>query len=279
MKKIIFISSLAIALSLSIYGVAMAAQNRVVASPGHSGNAVTIPESAVEVSPGLFYLGEATDVDGQVVQGYAFVKKAPAKGANNSHPTKPPKTDVSTCYGFMANGAKWKTIESWEMNPSNEFGIDEALAYNLEAKDIAKWEDAAGKQIIGSGMQTSESLVADESSPDGLNEVYFGELDPGTIGVTIVWGVFGGPPKARELREWDQVFNTYYDWSAESYGVPNMMDFENISTHELGHTMGMDDLYTSDCSEETMYGYGDFAETYKRDLAPGDTAGIQALYK
>ena len=56
------------------------------------------------------------------------------------------------------------------------------------------------------------------------------------------------------------------------------MDFENIVTHEHGHVFGLDDLYTSTCSEETMYGYATEGETKKRTLESGDIMGIQRLY-
>ena len=55
------------------------------------------------------------------------------------------------------------------------------------------------------------------------------------------------------------------------------MDFENIATHELGHSFGMGHP-DSTCIEETMYAYADFGETKKRVLNAGDIAGIQELY-
>ena len=55
------------------------------------------------------------------------------------------------------------------------------------------------------------------------------------------------------------------------------IDFYNIATHELGHSVGMTDLYNF-CTEETMYGYATEGETKKRDLNAGDIAGINALY-
>jgi hypothetical protein len=57
------------------------------------------------------------------------------------------------------------------------------------------------------------------------------------------------------------------------------MDFDNIATHELGHSCGLGDLYTSDCSQQTMYGYASNGETNKRTLECGDIAGISELYK
>ena len=108
--------------------------------------------------------------------------------------------------------------------------------------------------------------------------VYFGDVeDSNAIAITIVWGVFRGAPSSRELVEWDQIYDDVdFDWSMS--GEAGKMDFENIATHELGHSMGLGDLYTSDCSDQTMYGYASEGETNKRTLESGDITGIQELY-
>jgi len=99
----------------------------------------------------------------------------------------------------------------------------------------------------------------------------------GAIAVAIVWGYFGGPPPFRELVEWDMVFDDVdFDWSA--IGEAGKMDFENIATHELGHAVGLGDLYNTECSEATMYGYASYGETKKRTLEAGDIAGVSSLY-
>lgn len=56
------------------------------------------------------------------------------------------------------------------------------------------------------------------------------------------------------------------------------MDLQNIATHELGHGFGLADLYESNASEETMYGYSTEGEIKKRSLYSGDIAGIHDLY-
>lgn len=92
------------------------------------------------------------------------------------------------------------------------------------------------------------------------------------------WGIFSGPVKQRQLIEWDQVYNEVnFDWIADATTDPTKMDFENISTHEIGHAFGMGHPNSS-CTEETMYAFATEGETKKRDLNSGDIAGISALY-
>lgn len=262
-----------------------------------SGKTVSIPAHAVEVAPGVFYLGTAVD-NGRLVEGYAFIdykkgygkpgtecgngvcepgenaNKCPADCAGGGE-----EPDTSSCYGFLSKGAKWKEIEHYIVNPANTKGLDKTFVTDNLAMDIDKWEDAVGVDVEILGDEIPGNVDgADTVSPDDKNEVYFGNIaEPGAIAITIVWGYFSGPPFARELVEWDQVYDDVdFGWSAS--GEAGKMDFENIATHELGHSVGLGDLYTSECSEQTMYGYASYGETKKRDLAAGDIRGVQELY-
>ena len=106
------------------------------------------------------------------------------------------------------------------------------------------------------------------------NTVSWGDLSEGVIGVTSLWALPGKPP--RTIVEWDIVLNTGFTWGTE--GVPEVMDIQNITTHEVGHVVGLDDLYQDAYSKQTMYGYSDYGETTKRDLLAGDILGAQKLY-
>jgi hypothetical protein len=235
-------------------------------------------------------LGTAIDPQsGLEVEGLAVINPKPQKakpdgvGGGDKKP-KPPRDEVSSCWAPLAKGAVWKEVEPWQLDPTNAAGLDEAYLLDRMAGDIDKWEDAtdgamddaAAADVLGLPSLV-RGVTADSDSPDGKNEVLFGSIDePGVIAVTIVWGVFGGPPKSRQLVEWDMVFNQDdFAWSTD--GAAGTMDFENISTHELGHSFGLghpDDT----CIEETMYAYADYGETKKRDLNAGDIAGANELY-
>lgn len=280
-KIVIFYSILALIL---IAVPVLAKPNFVAVEVGPSSQIITVPPRAVEVSKALYYLGEALDPEtDRVVEGYAFIRykenyaKPPWAGGGNRN--------KSQCYEFLSREAKWRSLESWLVNPDNNSGLNGSFVFSNLTSDIAKWEDAADGtldqnyiDILGDGSSVTYPLLADLNSPDGQNEVYFADIEnSGAIAITIVWGIFYGPPSQRELLEWDQVYDDVdYQWSAS--GEPGMMDFENIATHELGHSVGLGDLYETNCSEETMYGYADFGETNKSSLEAGDITGVSKLY-
>ncbi len=262
--------------------VVFAAPNtdRVPAQNDKSGVDVVIPQHAVQVAEHVFSLGEAIDpTTGRRVEGYAIVHP---KSGSKRPGTPGGGTTTSSCYAFLAKGAKWKSAEPWVVDPANGEGLAEASVFGILDASIAKWEDAADGtldsqvsiNIVGSGATSTG--FAPSGSMDGINGVRFGSLDAGTIGVTVIWGVFGGPIQGRELVEWDQVYNTFYSWNTD--GNPSDMDFESIATHELGHSVGLADLYQPECSEATMYGYGSEGDTKARSLHTGDVAGISVLY-
>ncbi|MBS3092630.1 matrixin family metalloprotease [Candidatus Pacearchaeota archaeon] len=290
MKKAVILFSIGLVLLVGLAVLAssvLAAKPSLVQAsvvPSKNNIYVVIPENVVEVAPGVFSLGTAIDSDGSVVEGYAIVHY---KNRN----AKPPWAGGgggSTCYGFLASGAKWKNVEPYIVDAANTEGLNESFVKSNIASDINTWEDAADgvvdsavtKNILGDENLSGLVDGADTSSPDGKNEVYFGSIsESGAIAVTIVWGYFSGPPSTRRLVEWDQVYDQVdFEWTENALLEPSKMDFWNIAIHELGHSFGMNDLYNSECSEETMYGYGTEGETKKRDLNSGDIVGIKKLY-
>ena len=244
-----------------VLGVAVAAS----ASPGSQGRPA-VPPGAVKVADDVYYLGKR-HVDGRDVEGFAFVHRAGASAGKG----KP--GGGGTCFAYLASGAKWKGVESWVVDDSG--APVSGMAARLAA-DVATWESAAGADVFGSGS-TDTSYDAVTSSVDGRNGAEFAPIaDAGVIAVTYTWGSFGGPPKSRELVEWDMIFDSdSFSWATD--GSPTAMDFDDIATHELGHAMGLGHP-ASTCTEETMYAYASLGETKKRDLNAGDIAGINGLY-
>ena len=282
MKKIVTLGTIMTSLFV-LAAVVVAAPPLETATLSTPGTTRTLLLPPAADNSNVISLGTAVDPGtGKVVEGLAIIHRK-----DNAAKPSGAKPSTTTCYTYLAKGAKWKAIEPWVTNPTNARSLDPIAVFNLLNGGVTKWEDATdgavgnsiGVDVLGSGSTTQEILVADTSSPDNKNEAYFADItDSNTIAVTIVWGIFGGPISGRQLVEWDQVYDDVtYDWSAESAGISGKMDFDNIATHELGHSVGMGDLYNS-CTEETMYGFSSNAETKKKDLNSGDIAGMNALY-
>lgn len=235
------------------------------ASPGSEARPA-LPPGAVKIAEGVYHLGKR-NVDGLVVEGIAYVHRA-----------NPARTDRKPgggggCFSYLASGAKWLSAEPWSVDTG---GAPVSGMASLMATDVTTWESAAGADIFGNGS-TDSGYDAVTSNVDGRNGAEFGPIaDAGVIAVTYTWGVFGGPPKNRQLVEWDMIFDSdSFSWSTT--GAPGTMDFRNIDTHELGHAMGLGHP-SNTCTEETMYAFASLGETKKRDLNAGDIAGINGLY-
>jgi len=84
-------------------------------------------------------------------------------------------------------------------------------------------------------------------------------------------------PATKQIVEFDIVFETDFPWG-DGEANPSVMDLWNIASHEIGHGLGLADVYELDCSDVTMYGLSGEGDTEKRDLAEADITGIQTLY-
>mgnify|MGYP001604004891 CR=1 FL=1 len=176
-----------------------------LATPGTSGTLVLPAPAANAPVLDVLPLGSALDPgSGKVVEGYAFIHYDQRGAKPGDKPGK--GGGGSSCYAYLATGAKWKSTESWLMNAANASSLNGTSLFNTQGSALTKWEDAAdgtvgsgpGYNIFGDGSATSTTLVADTSTPDNQNEVYFANISSsGAIAVTIVWGIFAGPPSGR----------------------------------------------------------------------------------
>ena len=151
---------------------------------------------------------------------------------------------------------------------------------------LETWDTEVAFDVFG--LRNTSAVVdgADTESPDDKNEIFLGSIEgEGSIAVAIVWGIFGGPPRNRELVEFDIVFDdAEFKFgnagvtSETSLGDTSIIDYQNIAMHEFGHAVGMGHPGDT-CTEETMYRFAGFGETKKRTLNSGDISGIKDLYK
>lgn len=247
----------------------------------------SLPPQAKQIAPGVFDLGTSTD-KGRPVRGLAIIHPRPDVSGDHKPNHKPGGKGgngggETSCFAYIAKDTKWKVVEDYFVDPTNNDGytnVDADIAAAMQA-----WEDAAGTDIFGANLGSGGVDGVDTSSTDGKNEIMFGNIsEPGAIAVTVVWYTIG-PPWARQIVEHDQMYDDPdFTWgnagpaSETSLGDTSVMDFLNVATHEIGHSAGMSHPNDS-CTEETMYAFAENGETKKRTLHTGDIAGILKLYR
>ena len=144
------------------------------------------------------------------------------------------------------------------------------------------WDIAVTASLFAYGGETNLS----GRKYNGQNTVSWARIAPKrTIAIATFWYYSDdNPGTLDEIIEFDIVFNSFLNWGIdtdgelEEYILTNAFDIQNIATHEVGHIVGLADLYDSGNSYLTMYGYGSIGETQKISLALGDIEGAQAIY-
>ena len=177
-------------------------------------------------------------------------------------------------------GAKWQeTPVSYVINPTNPDGLSREFITEAIFLSAEEWDANTTTELFYDTYTVDYSASWDTVTPDYQNELVFGDYDQdGVIAVCIVWGYFRGASGKGQIVEFDIMFDTDFAWGDADVLGNMVVDLQNIATHELGHGVGLADLYNDVASEETMYGYSGYGETKKRTLYLGDVVGIQELY-
>jgi len=197
-------------------------------------------------------------------------RKGYAKPAGKA--PKPP-----TCYKFLTpTKVRWQSLPiSYVINPTNPQGLSEDFISTAVFNSAETWDATTSKEFFNDTYTTSTGPETAYGVQNYINSISFGDRysDPGIIAATTVWY----NPATKEIVEFDITFETDYVWG-DATASSTVMDLQNIATHELGHGVGLGDVYEDACSEVTMYGYSDYGETKKRSLEPPDVTGLQTLY-
>lgn len=189
-----------------------------------------------------------------------------------TNPGKPGKTE--TCYKLL--GVKWSDADLGEsgvryvINPTNS-GLGEGFITNAISTSAETWDDETSKELFN-GYEIDDT--AQYGDQDLKNAIAFGDYpQSGVIAVTSIWYTRVG----KRIVEFDMLFNTDFTWGDAKIDS-SLMDLQNIATHEFGHAVGLNDVYSTACSGATMFGYSDYGETKKRTLEKADILGLQKIY-
>ncbi|MHC4388721.1 MAG: matrixin family metalloprotease [Planctomycetota bacterium] len=189
---------------------------------------------------------------------------------------EPEEPTTAACYAFMGQyGKKYLKLGAlpadYVINPANS-GLSELDVTAAIEAAADEWDYYAGPQLFN---QPALDYSAAYRVQDSRNAISFANyyLDPDIIGACTIWY----SPATKTIVEFDIVFETDYTWG-DADDDPGVMDLQNIAIHDLGHALGLSDVYETDCSEVTMYGYSGNGETKKRDIEEPDVIGILELY-
>ena len=175
-----------------------------------------------------------------------------------------------TGYKFPNTSMTFKTNQSTFPTYMSKSEVQSAIK-----SAFTTWDGATRRALFVDGGTTT----AKANTKDGVNTVAFGNLGGGYVAAAYGW--FN---TSNVVIEFDITLSTSYTWatnvtkSGDCGGAANAFDVRNITTHEVGHPIGLNDLYGTSDKAQTMYGYAAYQELYKRTLASGDKKGVLVLF-
>jgi hypothetical protein len=182
---------------------------------------------------------------------------------------------------YVLTGWKWVTtdpqiklyIKSDTTLPNY---LDLTATKNAIASAANTWDDAVTQNIFadGSALVTVDPNV--EANADDNKNVHSWASISGGLAITTTRFHTTKVDGFYPVYDSDTLYNTNYHWATNGNGQD--IDVQSVALHELGHTIGLDDLYNkpqfSGDTDEIM----NFYIGPRHSLGPGDKAGIQVLY-
>jgi hypothetical protein len=190
------------------------------------------------------------------------------------HKVKKPKTKAAkTGAGYKLMGVKWNSFPvACVINPNNDEGLSTADIEDAISASTDAWDNETSKNLFAGTFTVDRNVV--HGVYDDNNSIVFGTYpDNNVIAVTSIWYI----RQTKQIVEFDILFNSKFVWGDAKVN-PSVMDLQNIATHELGHGVGLSDIYSTAYDYVTMYGYSSEGDTEKRTLARPDINGLQKIY-
>lgn len=223
--------------------------------------------------------GDYADLDHPGVRVRVFV--------HEPHERHTTTASVAACFdpdsSSVVGQAGWKLPSSdwiYRLNTSStpsSVGNDNLAT--IANNGFSQWMGALSSSSSKPKLLQGSDTTVNRSAYDGQNVIAWGRTSGTALAVTYIrYYTASGL-----VVDVDTIMNKKFPWSwsgsnSLACGDPNSYDAQDILTHEEGHWMGLDDEYTANFADNTMFGYGSKGEIKKDTLTTGDTQGVQAIY-
>jgi hypothetical protein len=217
--------------------------------------------------------GDYSDPDHPGVRVRVFVHEPKAKGRpqvdTQAVCDDPESSSVDQATNWKLPSTNW----TYRLNKSSvPSSVGSGNLETIAKNGFDAWTtsiSSTSKPTLNYGGTTS----VNRSRYDGQNIISWGRTSGSALGVTYVRYY----TSSGLVVDVDTIMNQKFPWTLNTCSA-NAYDAGDILTHEQGHWFGLDDHYSSDFEDNTMYGYGSKGETKKVTPENGDKAGINLIY-
>ncbi|MDD2836114.1 MAG: hypothetical protein PHY05_08170 [Methanothrix sp.] len=258
-------------------------------------------ESAMMGISGLRVVGDKSDIGSFDVSVLNFDLASEKETATASQITASEMTFTGGSYSsFMLTGYRWNTLDPQIQLYLNPTGTPAELT-STSTKDAISvaantWDDAVAGNIFAdtTTVIVDENKVVDDpfsSTPkkDGYNVHGWDAFGNSFVALNRWWTDGTKNDGYYRITESDTWYNLDYEWttSLATAQTTGKMDLQSVALHELGHCIGMGDIYSTTYggvlppSDERTKDLEQVMNLYdgpQRTLGNGDITGAQILY-
>ncbi len=194
---------------------------------------------------------------------------------------------------YALTGYRWNQNDPQVQLYLNPTGTPSGLTPESSQSAISAaantWDDAVAQNIFADGttvkIDYSKQVpnIFAGSSADTFSVNGWRNFGNSYLGATAYWTNGQKVNGYYSLTEADTVYNLDYQWTTDLNTAQNTgkLDLQSIAVHELGHSIGMGDLYTLPSSDPRKNDFAQVMNAYdapQRTLGNGDMTGAQKLY-